>query len=150
MIFSMNKTSRLSNIIISFSLIAVWLVWFIVSAITGDKGRLGDISGLLLFSGGIGILVSISVCDISVTEKGFTAISFFSKKDFLFDDIKIMSIENFGQRSFQVYTTVKNFSFAYTKANYAALKEIIPLVKYSRISAEELEAMVKKSFFAPS
>ena len=38
MIFSMNKTSRLSNIIISFSLIAVWLVWFIVSAITGDKG----------------------------------------------------------------------------------------------------------------
>ena len=94
--------------------------------------------------------ISIFVCDLSVTAKGFTAISFFSKKDFLFDDIKIMSIENWGTRSFQVYTTVRNFTFAYTKSNYAALKEIIPLVKYSKISVEELEAMVKKAFFAPS
>lgn len=44
---------------------------------------------------------------------------------------------------------VKNFIFAYTKANYAALKEIIPLVKYSKISVPEFEAMVKKAFFAP-
>ncbi|MGI5174501.1 hypothetical protein H0R92_13000 [Treponema sp. OMZ 840] len=145
----MNKTSKTPLAIGSFFAFVVWLVWFIVSAVTGNKGRLGDISVLLLFGGGIGFLASISICDILVTEKGFTEISVFSKKDFLFDDIEIVSIDNFGQRSFQVYTTIKNFYFAYTKANYAALKEVIPSVKYSKISVEELEAMVKRSFFAP-
>lgn len=145
----MNKTSKTPLAIGSFFAFVVWLVWFIVSAVTGNKGRLEDISVLLLFGGGIGLLASISICDILVTEKGFTVISVFSKKDFLFEDIEIVSIDNFGQRSFQVHTTIKNFSFAYTKANCAALKEIIPSVKYSKISVEELEAMIKKAFFAP-
>lgn len=147
----MNKTSRLPYIIGSFLLIAVWIVWSIVSAITGGKGRLGDISHMLLLWGGIGFLTSITPHDIAITEKGFAEISFFSKKEFLFEDIEIMSIGHFGAHpSFTVYTTVKSFIFAYTKANCAALKEIIPLVKYSKISVEELEAMIKKAFFAPS
>ena len=146
----MNRTSKMPYIIGSLFALVVWLIWFVWMSITGEKGRFGDVSILFLLLGGMVFLISIFVCDLSVTAKGFTAISFFSKKDFLFDDIKIMSIENWGTRSFQVYTTVRNFTFAYTKANYAALKEIIPLVKYSRISVEELEAMVKKAFFAPS
>ncbi len=146
----MNKTSQISYIIGSLFALVVWLIWFVWMSITGEKGRFGDVSILFLLLGGMVFLISIFVCDLSVTAKGFTAISFFSKKDFLFNDIEIMSIENWGTRSFQVYTTVRNFTFAYTKANYAALKEIIPLVKYSRISVEELEAMVKKAFFAPS
>ena len=146
----MNKTSQISYIIGSLFALVVWLIWFVWMSITGAKGRFGDVSILFLLLGGMVFLISIFVCDLSVTAKGFTAISFFSKKDFLFNDIEIMSIENWGTRSFQVYTTVRNFTFAYTKANYAALKEIIPLVKYSRISVEELEAMVKKAFFAPS
>ncbi|MGI5174682.1 hypothetical protein H0R92_13935 [Treponema sp. OMZ 840] len=146
----MNRTSSTPYLIGSFLFIAVWLVWFIVSAVTGNKGRLGDISHMFLLWGGIGLLASISICDISVTEKGFTVISIFSKKDFLFDDIEITSIKCFGAHSsFRVYTTIKSFIFAYTKANCAALKEIIPSVKYSKISVEELEAMVKKAFFAP-
>ena len=88
--------------------------------------------------------------DFSVTGKGFTEISFFSKKDFLFDDIEILSINVFSKRAFSVGTTIKSFWIAYTKANYAALKEIIPLVKYSKISVPELEEKVKKAFFAPS
>ena len=74
----MNKTSRLPYIIGSFLLIAVWLVWFIASAITGEKGRLGDISHMLLLWGGIGFLTSVTPHDIAITEKGFTEISFFS------------------------------------------------------------------------
>lgn len=139
----------LPYIIGSFLLIAVWLVWFIVSAITGEKGRLGDISHMLLLWGGVGILHFIPQHDLLVTEKGFTEISFFSKKNFLFDDIEIMSINVFSKRAFSVSTTIKSFWIAYTKANYAALKEIIPLVKYSKISVPELEEKVKKAFFAP-
>jgi hypothetical protein len=140
----------LPYIIGSFLLIAVWFVWFIVSAITGEKGRLGDIPFVLLLWGGVGILHFIPQHDLSVTEKGFTEISFFSKKDFLFEDIEIMSINVFSKRAFSVSTTIKSFWIAYTKANYAALKEIIPLVKYSKISVPELEKKVKKAFFAPA
>ena len=125
----MNRTSKMPYIIGSLFALVVWLIWFVWMSITGEKGRFGDVSILFLLLGGMVFLISIFVCDLSVTAKGFTAISFFSKKDF---------------------TTVRNFTFAYTKANYAALKEIIPLVKYSRIRVEELEAMVKKAFFAPS
>lgn len=146
----MNKTSRLPYIIGSFLLIAVWIVWSIVSAITGEKGRLGDISHMLLLWGGIGFLTSVAPHDIAITEKGFAEISFFSKKEFLFEDIEIVSINVFSKRAFSVSTTIKSFWIAYTKANYAALKEIIPLVKYSKISVPELEEKVKKAFFAPS
>ena len=146
----MNRTSKTPLAIGSFFALAVWLVWFIVSAVTGEKGRLGDIPFVLLLWGGIGFLTSVIPHDIAITEKGFTEISFFSKKDFLFEDIEIMSIERFGAHSsFRVYTTIKSFIFAYTKANCAALKEVIPLVKYSKISVPEFEAMVKKAFFAP-
>lgn len=145
----MNKTSQLPYIIGSFLLIAVWLVWFIMSAITGEKGWLGDVFHMFLLWGGIGLFSSLSPHDIVITERGFTEISFFSKKDFLFEDIEIVSIKVFSGRDFGVCTKVKNFIFAYTKANYAALKEIIPLVKYSKISVPEFEAMVKKAFFAP-
>ena len=146
----MNKTSRISYIIGSFISIGLWLLWVIWTGITGEKGRLGDIPFVLLLWGGVGILHFIPQHDFSVTGKGFTEISFFSKKDFLFDDIEIMSINVFSKRAFSVSTTIKSFWIAYTKANYAALKEIIPLVKYSKISVEELEVMVKKTFSAPS
>jgi len=66
------------------------------------------------------------------------------------EDIEIMSINVFSKRAFSVSTTIKSSWIAYTKANYAALKEIIPLVKYSKISVPELEEKVKKAFFAPS
>lgn len=146
----MNKTSRISYIIGSFISIGLWLLWVIWTEITGEKGRLGDIPFVLLLWGGVGILHFIPQHDFSVTGKGFTEISFFSKKDFLFDDIEIMSINVFSKRAFSVGTTIKSFWIAYTKANYAALKEIIPLVKYSKISVSELEEKVKKAFFAPS
>lgn len=145
----MNKTSRISYIIGSFISIGLWLLWVIWTGITGEKGRLGDIPFVLLLWGGVGILHFIPQHDFSVTGKGFTEISFFSKKDFLFDDIEIMSINVFSKRAFSVSTTIKSFWIAYTKANYAALKEIIPLVKYSKISVPELEEKVKKAFFAP-
>lgn len=146
----MNKTSRISYIIGSFISIGLWLLWIIWTGITGEKGRLGDIPFVLLLWGGVGILHFIPQHDLSVTEKGFTEISLFSKKDFLFDDIEIMSINVFSKRAFSVSTTIKSFWIAYTKANYAALKEIIPLVKYSKISVPELEEKVKKAFFAPA
>ena len=147
----MNKTSRISYIIGSFISIGLWLLWVIWTGITGEKGRLGDIPFVLLLWGGVGILHFIPQHDFSVTGKGFTEISFFSKKEFLFEDIEIMSLGHFGAHpSFIVYTTVKTFIFAYTKTNCAALKEIIPLVKYSKISVPELEEKVKKAFFAPS
>lgn len=146
----MNKTSRISYIIGSFISIGLWLLWVIWTGITGEKGRLGDIPFVLLLWGGVGILHFIPQHDFSVTGKGFTEISFFSKKDFLFEDIEIVSINVFSKRAFSVSTTIKSFWIAYTKANYAALKEIIPLVKYSKISVPELEEKVKKAFFAPS
>ena len=146
----MNKTSRISYIIGSFISIGLWLLWVIWTEITGEKGRLGDIPFVLLLWGGVGILHFIPQHDFSVTGKGFTEISFFSKKDFLFEDIEIVSINVFSKRAFSVSTTIKSFWIAYTKANYAALKEIIPLVKYSKISVPELEEKVKKAFFAPS
>ena len=145
----MNKTSRISYIIGSFISIGLWLLWIIWTGITGEKGRLGDIPFVLLLWGGIGFLTSVTPHDIAITEKGFTEISFFSKKDFLFEDIEIVSINVFSKRAFSVSTTIKSFWIAYTKANYAALKEIIPLVKYSKISVPELEEKVKKAFFAP-
>ena len=145
----MNKTSQISYIIGSFIGIGLWLLWGIWTGITGEKGQLGDSPFASLLWGGVGILHFIPQHDLLVTEKGFTEISFFSKKDFLFDDIEIMSINVFSKRAFSVSTTIKSFWIAYTKANYAALKEIIPLVKYSKISVPELEEKVKKAFFAP-
>ena len=78
----MNKTSRISYIIGSFISIGLWLLWVIWTEITGEKGRLGDIPFVLLLWGGVGILHFIPQHDFSVTGKGFTEISFFSKKDF--------------------------------------------------------------------
>lgn len=146
----MNKTSRISYIIGSFISIGLWLLWVIWTGITGEKGRLGDIPFVLLLWGGMGFLAGIPQHDLLVNKKGFTEISLFSKKEFLFTDIEIITIGTCGGRGFAVGTMIKTFCFAYTKANYAALKEIIPLVKYSKISVEELEVMVKKTFSAPS
>lgn len=146
----MNKTSRMPYIIGSFISIGLWLLWGIWAGITGNKGRLGDSPSVLLLWGCMGLLAAIPQHDLLVNEKSFTEISFFSKKEFLFTDIEIITIGTCGGRGFAVGTMIKNFCFAYTKANYAALKEIIPLVKYSKISVEEFEGMVKKTFSAPS
>ncbi|WP_428769435.1 hypothetical protein V1L52_10440 [Treponema sp. HNW] len=47
----MNKTSKTPLAIGSFFAFVVWLVRFIVSAVTGIKGRLGDIAVLLFWGG---------------------------------------------------------------------------------------------------